>query len=47
MEGNEGNVITIMQQELREVKLIVRGINRRLMYVLIGLHMIVVVIAIK
>ena len=47
MEGLEGNVIAIMQQELREIKLIIRGINGRLMFVLIGLLIIIVVIAMK
>jgi len=36
MEGHGGNVIGIMQQEVREIKLIVRGINGRQMFVLIG-----------
>jgi len=47
MEGHEANVIAIIQQEVREIKLIVRGINGRLMFVLIGLLIIFVVIAMK
>ena len=47
MEWHEGNVIMIMQQEVREIKLIVRGINGRLMFVSIGWLSILVIIAMK
>jgi len=47
MEGHDCHVLAIMQQELRETKLIVRAINGRLMFVLIGLFIIIVVIGMK
>ena len=45
MEGRERDVILAMRLEVREIKLIVRDINGRLIFVLIGLFSILVIIA--
>ena len=47
MEGHDCHVLAKMQQELREIKLIVRAIYGILMFVLLGLLIIIVVIAMK
>ena len=47
MERHDCHVLGKIQQELREIKVIVRAIYGRLMVVLIGLIIIIVVIAMK